>query len=309
MTWKKLGRVFYPCGQRPWMQSHAAVPVPLRLDRDRYRVYFGTRDRDNHPRAGYVEFDIQSPQKILRISEDFVLGRGPRGFFDHNGVYPGPIIAHNHQLLMYYIGRINGEPPLYYMSIGLASSRDGGETFHRELRAPLMGRSEYDPWMTSTPFILVEDGLWRMWYLSGLRWDTSPHGAHSYYHIKYAESADGRNWKREGRVCVELRESEQETNIASPTVIKENGLYRMWYSSVAGSGYRIGYAESDDGYSWTRKDDAVGIDVSPSGWDSEAMAYPNVFRHEGRNYMLYSGNGCGRAGFGLAVESTGGVDE
>jgi len=68
-----------------------------------------------------------------------------------------------------------------------------------------------------------------------------------------------------------------------------------------GHGYRIGYAESKDGYQWVRKDNEVGINVSPSGWDSESMAYPHVFTHSGKKYMLYSGNNFGKGGFGLAV--------
>ncbi len=299
MKWHKLGRVFYPNGQRPWMQTHSAVPIPLRLEGDRYRVFFGTRNHQNQPHIGCIEFDIKSPQEILSISETCVLGPGPRGFFDDNGVYPGPIIQEKDALHMYYLGRVNGIPPLYYMSIGLAVSEDGGSTFQRKFRAPVMGRSEFDPWMVSTAFVMKEKSLLRMWYLSGLKWDETDENPHSYYHIKYADSLDGIHWKRAGRICIDFREGE--TNIASPTVIKENGLYKMWYSYVAGAGYRIGYSESADGYVWTRKDADVGIDVSKSGWDSQGMAYPYVFNHEDRKYMLYSGNGFGRDGFGLAV--------
>jgi hypothetical protein len=32
------------------------------------------------------------------------------------------------------------------------------------------------------------------------------------------------------------------------------------------------------------------------------VEYPFVFDHRGTRYMLYSGNGFGREGFGLAVE-------
>ena len=74
----------------------------------------------------------------------------------------------------------------------------------------------------------------------------------------------------------------------------------MWYCS-RGESYRIGYAESDDGIHWIRKDQDVGIDVSDSGWDSEMIEYPFVFDHEGDRYMLYNGNGYGKTGIGLAV--------
>jgi hypothetical protein len=78
----------------------------------------------------------------------------------------------------------------------------------------------------------------------------------------------------------------------------------MWYSR-RGQAYRIGYAESDDGVRWQRRDGEAGIDVSDSGWDAEMIAYPCVFRHEGRLFMLYNGNGYGRTGVGLAVLAEG----
>jgi hypothetical protein len=74
----------------------------------------------------------------------------------------------------------------------------------------------------------------------------------------------------------------------------------MWYS-FRGLSYRIGYAESDNGISWTRCDSLAGIDVSKSGWDSEMIEYPFVFDHKGERFMLYNGNGYGKTGFGIAV--------
>ncbi len=296
MKWVKHGLIFRAAGQHAWMQSHTAVPVPLRVGGDNYRVYFGTRDQENRPHIGYVELDIKRPTKVLKLSDQYILAPGQRGHFDDNGVYPGCIVEHDGKLLMYYIGRSNGEPPLYYMSIGLAVSEDEGKSFRRLFKSPVMARSEFDPWMVSTPFVMKERGIWRMWYLSGLGWGE---GARSYYHIKYAESKDGINWIRDGLVSIGLRA--EETNIASPCVIKENGLYKMWYSYVTeGEGYRIGYAESPDGYSWVRMDDHSGAELSDSGWDSQGMSYPFVIDHDGAKYMLYSGNYFGRDGIGIA---------
>jgi hypothetical protein len=301
MKWAKLGRVFCPDGHRTWMYSHAAVPTALRLRGGLYRIYFGTRDAENHPRIGFIEVDLDEPLRVLRVSETPALDRGPLGYFDDNGVLPGPVVEAAGKLRMYFLGRNNGTRPLYYMAIGLAESEDGGVTFSRVTHAPVMSRSEHDPWMVSTPCVLYEGGRWRMWYLSGLGWDTSGDAIHSLYHVKYAESSDGLHWLRDGRVCIPLEAGE--TNIANPAVVREGDVYRMWYSKVvSGKGYRIGYAESKDGYEWQRMDSEVGISASSSGWDSECMAYPCVFEHKGRKYMLYSGNGFGREGFGIAVE-------
>ena len=300
MKWEKLGRLFVAEGQREWMKSHSAMPRVLHLSGNKWRVFFGTRNNNNQPHIGFVEFDIDDPTNVTRIPEDYVLGPGQMGFFDDNGLYPGSILIRDTQILMYYMGRSNGIDPLYYMAIGLAQSDDNGETFKRFSPAPIMERSKYDPWMVSTPWVMEENGRFRMWYLSGLGWKEVGNNPKSLYHIKYAESYDGINWQRKGHIAIDLRP--EETNIAAPSVIKCRNMYEMWYSFVADRGYELGYAVSEDGFAWTRKDDQVGISLSSHGWDSESMAYPCVFVHENRKYLIYSGNGNGRDGIGLAVQ-------
>ena len=117
--------------------------------------------------------------------------------------------------------------------------------------------------------------------------------------IKYAESMDGLNWRRDGRVVIPPK-SPEEYAISKPCVLSDPGTYRMWYS-YRGSHYQIGYAESKDALSWTRLDDAAGIDRSAEGWDSEAICYACVFDQAGSRFMLFNGNGYGRTGFGIAV--------
>ena len=76
----------------------------------------------------------------------------------------------------------------------------------------------------------------------------------------------------------------------------------MWFSYRGGMGktYRIGHASSADGASWELSLDAMGLDVSSTGWDSEMVEYPYVFDHGDRRFMLYNGNGYGSTGFGMA---------
>ena len=92
MRWEKLGRLLRAEGQRPWMQTHTAMPMALALGGTRYRVYFATRDRDNRPHIGFVELDLRRPTEVVSICEDFVLGPGRPGCFDDNGIYPGPLV-------------------------------------------------------------------------------------------------------------------------------------------------------------------------------------------------------------------------
>jgi predicted GH43/DUF377 family glycosyl hydrolase len=290
--------VFRPSGQHEWMLSHGSNPLALPLADGTVRVYFSCRDERNRSHVGFVELDPRRPAEILRIAEKPALAPGPLGYFDDHGTYAMSLVEHDGRLLLYYVGWNPGPRPFYYPSVGLAVSDNGGESFERFSNAPIMARSEVDPWMVSSPFVMLDEGRWRMWYLSGLGWREEEDGLNSYYHTKYAESDDGVNWKREGRVALELRDGER--NIARMSILRDEDRYRAWYPYNRGEGYRIGYAESDDGYAWTRKDDEAGIAPSESGWDSEATAYPWVFDHRGTRYMLYSGNRLGQAGFGLA---------
>ena len=49
-------------------------------------------------------------------------------------------------------------------------------------------------------------------------------------------------------------------------------------------------------------DDRVGIARSQAGWDATMMEYCYIYRHAGKRYMLYNGNGFGGSGFGYADE-------
>ena len=301
MKWHKLGLIFKPDKKMYWQQSHAALPFAVHLRGDIFRIYYSSRDKGNRSHVGYVEIDIKEPQKLLFITKEPILKPGPLGCFDDYGVYASSIVDYQGKKYMYYIGWNPGKvKPLFYSSIGLAISIDGGVTFKKFSTVPIFARSEYDPCLVTSPFVMIEKRIWRMWYISGYQWEWKNHQARSYYHVKYAESEDGINWQRKGVICID-HSSREEKNIARPCVIKEGDSYKMWYSFDKGKGYRIGYAESKVGKKWKRKDEEAGINISKSGWDSQATAYPFVFTHKGKKYILYCGNKHGKDGFGLAV--------
>ncbi|HXQ52132.1 MAG TPA: hypothetical protein VN802_13640 [Stellaceae bacterium] len=297
LNFVKRGLVFRPEGQRAWMVSHAACPVALPLGRDRLRIYFGTRDRRNYGHVAFVEIDPRTPAKILALSDEPAFAPGALGHFDENGVYPGTIMQVGDNLRMYYMGRLNYEGSRYGMAIGVAESTDGGLVFRRLSPAPIFDRNPESPWMVSTPCVMRAGRQWRMWHLGGTGWNDA--STKSYYRLKSARSKDGLSWQPEPGDTVPLLTGE--TNLASPTVLQTGGGWRMWFCTYARTGYRLGYAWSADGDAWTRDDTASGVAPGPDGFDSREMAYPHALEHDGRTYLLYSGNGFGRDGFGLAV--------
>jgi len=300
-AWEKHGLIFRPDAARPWMRTHAAVPTPMPIAGSRYRVYFSSRDEANHSHVGFFDVDLDQPTRILATTPEPILAPGPLGCYDADGIYVESAVRHGDDVRLYTIGVTTGsEPPLFYASIGCAASRDGGTTFQKLTAAPIMQRSAFDPCLVTAPFVLHEDGRWRMWYVACDSWTREAHGLQSHYFVKYAESDDGLTWRRDGRVCIPLQGDE--TNIARLWVVRDGELYRGWYSVGGGrAGYRIGYAESADGLAWTRLDDRAGMTLSADGWDAQAQAYPAVVKHDGRWFMFYNGNAFGRDGIGLAI--------
>ena len=299
MKWIKKGLIFKPEGQYDWVISHAMLPIADRIGDDLYRIYFSGRDKLNRSLIGYVDVDINNPQYILKLSVKPVLGLGQLGCFDDNGVSPTWIVNHEGKKYLYYLGWNKGSMVRASEVTGLAISDDGGETFERISKAPILDRTDSEPYtILVASCVLVEDGIWRMWYDSADVWLNKDLPR---YNIKYAESRDGINWIRAGIVSVDYK-SLEESRVSRACVLKEDEIYKMWYCyAIGSSGYRMGYAESGDGIKFTRKDEQVGIDVSESGWDSEMICYPFVFNHKGKKYMLYCGNGYGKTGFGYAV--------
>ncbi|MGE0822676.1 MAG: hypothetical protein AB7G75_06120 [Candidatus Binatia bacterium] len=295
MTWQRLGKLFCPDGQFSWMQSHAANPYAEHRDGDSYRVYFSCRDACKRSSIGFVDVDLNRGI-VQGISPEPVLSPGLRGMFDDSGVSLGCIVTDGTTRYLYYVGWNLAVTVPWRNSIGLAISQEGG-LFVKYAQVPILDRNPHDPYSLSYPWVVKESSRWRMWYGSHLSWGQ---GARDVEHvIKYAESLDGTHWQPTGDICLPVV-SDSSYAYARPCVVRENGLYKMWFS-YRGKQYRIGYAESVDGILWQRKDDPTGLSPSGTGWDAAAVAYAHVFTHAGRRYAVYCGNEYGRSGFGLAV--------
>ena len=307
MPWIKKGRIFTVDKNHDWMLHHASQPIADKISDEVLRIYFGPRDVEERTRTTFIEVEAENPRNVLYVHDEPVLSLGKLGTFDDSGAMPSCIVNHEGKKYLYYNGWNRGVTVPYRNSVGVAVSEDGGLTFERVFEGPVVDRTKDEPYFCATPFVMVDEGLWRMWYSSSTGWVVVDGHPEPRYKIKYAESKDGLTWTRPNTTCIEYG-FEDEAN-ARPAVIKENGLYRMWYCFRGSYGYRtdvdqsyrMGYAESEDGIKWTRKDGEAGIARSGDGWDSEMVGYPNVYEHGGCKYMLYNGNGFGRSGFGYAV--------
>ncbi len=309
MAWIKLGLIYKPTGQFDWSCSHATAPTPLCLGGDIYRIYFSSRDELNRNQVGYIELDINEPREILAVSEKPVIACGEFGYFDCDGVYGTTLVEHEGELRFYYAGWNAGVRGVFYSSIGMATSNDGGKTFNKYQEVPLLARDVIDKWAVMAPFVMkLASGSWVMWYASGIRlYKDGNDGLKSYYDIKTALSKDGLNWAKSGKSAIAL--GDKTSNIARACVVKQIDGFSAWYPYVNKElgQYRIGYGTSNDGMLFERDDASPLASISVSGcereWDGLAVTYPYVFKHRDMTYMLYNGNGFGKTGFGLAVWS------
>jgi hypothetical protein len=263
-------------------------------------LYYSARDADGRSHIGRVA--LAAGDGDLRAGDhdpDPVLAPGLLGTFDDRGVTSSCVVRDGDRVLLYYTGWSLGVTVPFYLAAGLAVSDDGGRTFERVSRAPLLDRSAADPYLTASPFVLRDGGTWRMWYVSGVGWDVVDGAPRHRYHVRYAESDDAVHWRRDGRVAVDFAAAD-EYAFGRPCVIKDGGRYRMWFCA-RGSSYRLAYAESDDGLGWTRAADVAGLPGGAGAWDAEMAAYPWVFDHDGARHLLYNGNGYGRTGIGYAT--------
>jgi predicted GH43/DUF377 family glycosyl hydrolase len=287
------------------MVSHSSVPTPEHIRDGLFRIYFSPRDEFGRSNVSYLVVDLNDPTRVIDLCDAPCLEPGALGTFDDSGAMVSCIVRQGDRRWLYYTGwNVGGRAP-WRTSIGLAhyEAESQEPVFERVALGPILDRSVCDPYFAMSPCVIVEDGRWRMWYLSGMGWQESPAGPLPRYQVVHAQSADGIHWDANGHVCI-AHAHPGEVAIGRPCVLRENGVYKMWYSFRGDEfGYRMGYAESADGLAWRRRDELVDLPRSNSGWDSEATAYPAVFDHGGRRFMLYCGNGYSKAGFGLAVLS------
>lgn len=308
--WKKKGLLFSINDYKnDFINSHASIPFAFHVEENTFRIYFSSRNEKGKSQPYYITVTISDGN--IQIIGDVVgplLDFGKLGTFDDSGIMPSCLIKEKDRLFMYYIGWNPQTTVSYRLSIGLAISYDNGLTFERYSEGPICDRNLDEPYFNTAPYVIKENNVWKMWYISCTGWEIINNYPEPSYHIKYAESEDGINWKRNGTISVDY--DQKAKALGRPCVLKINNTYKMYFSYrntdgyriSSKDGYKIGLALSSNGIIWEKKYEDVGITLSDLGWDSKMMEYCHVFEHKGFDYMLYNGNDFGKEGFGYAVK-------
>lgn len=310
--WQKLGKLFDPkeLQHESWMKEYAQSPSML-IYETHVRVYFTSRPfptKDGQYRSflTYIDVDRENLLKVLRVCQEPILSLGNIGTFDEFGTTPISTIRDGEEVRVYYAGWTRCESVPFNGAIGVAVSRDYGDSFTRLGDGPVLSYSPDEPFLIGSPRVRKFGEKWYLWYASGREWLGSEGKPEPIYKIRMATSANGIDWVKHGKDLIADKLGEHECQ-ACADVLYRDGKYHMFFSyryshNYKGKegGYRIGYASSVDLLRWKRCDGIAGMEVSSTGWDSEMVNYPHVFVLDGETYMLYQGNGMGCEGIGLA---------
>jgi hypothetical protein len=301
-SWRKKGLLYTPEANG---FSHGSHPCAIPMGGDRFIFAFTRRDADQRSHIFLTHAQVRDGHVTLLGKPKQALSPGEPCRFDCDGAISVCLVAHGGAIHLYYVGWQNLPEGLWICDTGRAILDPEALTLTREFNGPVLGRDKDNPLFAAATAFHVGD-VWQTWYNSGISWTKTATGWKHHYGIHYAHSRDGVDWTCLPGMCLPFAD-EYEYAFGRPCVIRREGTYFMWYAHRATrttDSYRMGFATSEDGRAWHRQDRLSGIDVSPSGWDSEMVCYPCVFEHEGLFYMLYNGNGYGKTGFGLAVLET-----
>lgn len=305
MKWEKMGKIVdHNTLDLPWFKKNAMVPLPYVKDDKALRIYLTMCDEENVGRIGFIDVDINDLTKILDYSREPLIDIGDVGHFDDNGVVTSSLYEEDGKLYLFYSSYQTCVKVPYMIFTGLAVSTDNGDTFTKLTdEIPLLDRVPGECGTRCCSVVMKEDDKYRMWYTSDCQkgWIRTPTGrTKPFYDGKYMESDNLMSWPQGGQSSIPFIDPD-EHGICSPSVWKEDGKYKMMYSiRYMSKGYRLGYAESDDGIHFTRMDDKVGIDVSSKGFDDDMICYAERISIGSETYLIYCGNHYGLDGIGYA---------
>ena len=128
----------------------------------------------------------------------------------------------------------------------------------------------YDPTNTAAPF--------RMWYSA----EGDQGGS-----IGYATSSNRTTWAKVGQVFGPGTLGGPDSfAVSDPSVLIENGVYRMWYTANDSNNRRIAYATSTDGLTWHRG--GIVFDIGTGNYSRGAWS-PTVWKSGTTYRMIFTG--------------------
>ena len=133
-----------------------------------------------------------------------------------------------------------------------------------------------------------------MWYC-GYDAVVDGNGTDGHTSLGYATSLDGINWtKYIGNPMLTTGLNTWDSiNVQDPHVIKQGGIYNMWYGGGASYSIydqQVGFASSSDGINWVKSPlNPVLTRGAVGSWDATLSSFPSVIDDGGIYKMWYTG--------------------
>lgn len=296
LAYRKLGLVRAPDGTA-LQRQHAMLPTPW-LTGSRLRVFYAASDANLVGRVFSVDVDPDDPRRVVAESDGPVFDVGEPGTFDMHGVNPISVVEVSDGLRLYYAGYHRGTGVPYTLFTGVALSTDGGRTFERLSRVPVLDRRDDELFFRTAAHVQRHGDAWQAWYIGGGGWTEHEGKQLPLYGLRHTTSSDGVSWST-ARPLLDPNTAAGEIGFGRPALLPDGDGWRLFLSVRTVSGYTLSHARSADGLTFTDWSHNV-LPPSASGWDSEMICYGIPLLVGDRELLLYNGNRFGWTGFGLA---------
>jgi len=268
------GWIEYPCN--PVITANDAPPGDALADQasvlidssapeeERYKAWFRYGGSDGSRTIAYAT----SPDGIDWTDQGTVVSNGEAGKFDERYLNYPTVLKVGGVFHMWYHGtNVAGA-----QQIGYATSEDGVQWTKMNDGDPVLpptsdGESFDSAKVESPSVVWIEDGqgggLYYMWYSGGDDLGT--------FRIGVATSEDGTTWVRHGAVIENGLPGEWDgTGIKFVRVLHNGSYFIMFYSAAGDTSLTtaFGYASSDDGFLWQKKQDPIKTNGDEAGGDS-----------------------------------------
>jgi len=261
-VWSKFaGNPVFQAGSPAAWDRNAAGILSVIQDQGLYKAWYAGLD-DSAGRIGYAT----SPNGLSWDRHlTPVLDLGSPGAWDDSQVDHACVLLVGGTYRMWYSGDDGGSS-----RIGYATSADG-IVWEKFAGNPVLDLGALGSWEESEvfhPCVLFDGATYHMWY-NGYGLNAQRTG--------YATSPDGIVWSRHpGNPVLNLGPAGSFDGymLALMAAVRKDGLFHMWYTAGDGTDgdaryFRIGYAHSPDGITWTKHATNPVLDLGPVGaWDS-----------------------------------------
>jgi hypothetical protein len=339
-AWTKRGVVVAPGFAGPASSAFVSSPSVVRLENGRLRMYVWVADGappwlNGRHLVIAAEADPADPSNWEVLGHEPMVGPLHSSTIRDRGVgFPFVLPRSDGPWLMFY-GTWGGDWQAKQQLLnrtGLALSKDQGLTWEvvEEDLLPSGPPGSFDAGaIPSVGVVRNARDNYLMWYTAAEKYVRFGDVNQGILHIGGARSRDGIHWDELDEPILLARAGSAdpyEACLARPAVIEIDGVYHMWlgvYDMASGSqpnadqtgprqsaqalarvgagSYRLEYARSRDGITWTRFADQPIIPLTPDGFDSTSQTYPSVIDMGEEIWLFYTGDGLGATGVGLAT--------